>query len=190
MTNFCKYLSLFLTIIIAGLTITVLLMNKEIRDCRKVPGSDTTIVYLPSDTIFKVIIKQISKPDTIWISKPTHVDTASILEDYYLIKVYIDTLSDGTIQSVIRDSITMNELVGREFKYRILKEKETIITNTIIKSNTGLFLGANIGRSKNEFGFGPSISYVTKKPMLIGINYDLLNKDMYLTAQWRLFGKY
>jgi hypothetical protein len=189
MTNYWKYFcGLFMASTVI-LIIATYLMGKEIRDCKKVSLSDTTIVYLPGDTIFKTIFKQINKPDTIRVTKPLFVDTLSILEDYYLAKIYTDTLSDSILEAIIRDSITMNSLAGRHFKYRIINEKQVTITNTIIKENTGLYVGAILEGSKNSFGFGPSITYITKKPMSVGIGYDLLNKNAYLQVQWKLFDK-
>jgi hypothetical protein len=169
-----------------------MILERDLKSCQNKPLSDSTIVYLPSDSIpVEIPVKipvpyKVEVPDTI----PTVIDTMAILKKYFAVNFYDDIIADSMLEVRIKEQITQNNIAEREFEYKILKQKQITITNTIIKSNTGLFLGANIGRAKNEFGFGPSISYITKKPILLGINYDLLNKDVYLTFQWRLFGKH
>jgi hypothetical protein len=174
---------------IVGLIIYIFIIRGDLKDCEKALNSaDTTIVYVPTKPIHDSIPVKVPVPYKVEIHDtiPAIVDTGYILRDYFALKSYCDTTSDSTLKTIIKEQICRNSIIKRKLEYEILREKQVTITRTEIKSSSGLYLGATIGRSKNEFGFCPSVSFVTRKPVIISANYDIINKDLYLTAQWRI----
>lgn len=177
------------------LILIILLLSFKLINCVKNSNScisDTIVVY-KTQTIDKFVEVPVKIPiyyeklkyDTLWQNKD--IDTNEIIKEYFencLATIYYsDTIQDSTIYAVINDTIQMSEIKYRQFLYGIKKYKE--VTKTVYIKDNGFYAGLNIGRSKNEFGFGGSILY-KKDNNIFGISYDVMNNDLYLNYQRKI----
>lgn len=138
-------------IIIAALVAVVVVLVLSQRGCgNSTIEVDRKFVY---DSLERVIISRLPKPDTIkiveekevvrwlpnsmvvdtvyiggdttYIYNLSEIDTAAILTHYLSQSVtYTDTIRDSSLQAVIQDTIFRNALVGRGFTYKILRPTE------------------------------------------------------------------
>lgn len=172
--------------IVIGILITILLMQSYHKAVEKPSGSDTLIVYLPGKPTFDSIMVPLPYKVKVHDTIPTIVDTFAILNDYYTIRSYSDTIADTVIQAIIGEEVFQNAITAREFKYRLLRREQAVVTNTIVKESQGIYAGLIAGGNKNYFTFIPSVSYQTKKNQMYGIGYDLMNKGIYLSWSIRI----
>lgn len=139
--------SLILIAALIGVVIALILF----RGCGNLrPSSERVNVQYIYDSIEQSIVSQLPPPDTIveirerdvvrWIPGATirdtvfinggpiyvyndrEIDTAQIVMSYLTEALtYVDTLRDSSLQAVITDTIFRNKIVGRGFKYKILR---------------------------------------------------------------------
>lgn len=118
---------------------------------------DTFRIYQKGESIPFVVL------DTLISLKQVH-DTAYILQDYNIIKVYSDTLHIDTTQYVtVKDTISQNKIIGRSFfanlsEKTITIDKIKIVTN---KPKNEFYLGliGDVRQVDNRIGAGVGISY-------------------------------
>ena len=159
----------------------------------------------PDITENDTVVKYIDRVDTIILNKTTYipkivyqkvdsivwvhyqVDTLQILEDYFLVNYYQDTIMNDTNGLIyISDSVTRNRIVSRFPSIKLYPHfiTETITTKEPLKNK--VFIGLGVGRSAAEFGVSGNIGLMTKKDNLYTVSYDMINKDIYLSLYWKL----
>jgi len=138
----------FRTILILVLTVSVIVLIL-FQGCGDRPIANGIEVEINFDSIERVIKSQLPPPDTIviepetiirWLPQPprvdtvvikgepilSHVDTNAILTHYLTQAItYVDTIRDSSLQAVISDTIFRNNIVYRDFRYKILRPTET-----------------------------------------------------------------
>jgi hypothetical protein len=142
----------FRTILILVLTVAVIVLVL-FQGCGDRPIVKGIEVEVNFDSIERVIKSQLPPPDTIviepktivrWLPSATVVDTvyvsgetkyiynaapidtAAILTHYLTQAItYVDTIRDSSLQVVISDTIFRNNIVYRDFRYKILRPTET-----------------------------------------------------------------
>ena len=129
-------------------------------------GSDIYTIVIEYDTIFGIEL----------------VDTAAILKDYFSKVLSIDTLNlkDSLGYIVIRDTITQNRILGRDYISNINK---MVIRDTTWLSELKtpiLYAGINAGVSNTHLPnqFGLSLLYQTPKNLIYGIGVGLQNGNV------------
>lgn len=132
--------------------------------------SDTTYISV-HDTIEKMVLVPITKiiehtpapvtvTDTVFITDIQHVDTIAILKDYFATRNYSDTNHlEGFGNFIINDAITQNKIKNRQIIYNL---KFPTVTNTVaVKARNQVWLGVNVGGSKDFIGIGPQFTLKT-----------------------------
>jgi hypothetical protein len=171
-----------------SITLLVILLTKSCGDKKndlhtieKTIESTRTVVYdstqrkiIPSKAPISIITK------TVVI--PAKVDTQAILLAYFAIHTYSDQISDSSLHLQIFDSVSQNKIYGRRIFYQWLKPVEstssTTITNTpVLKSRSGFYIGGFGDFSKNRYGVGPGLTWLTKKQVMFNYDFDVLNKS-------------
>jgi hypothetical protein len=116
----------------------------------KVPGSPPEMITIhdtiPGDSIPYSVVSYVPVWDSIMVTDtiPSEIDTAAILKDYFVTRVYKDTITDDTsFLAIIRDEISQNRITNRNYSHQNLRA--TIINTTTIfaapKVEVGPYLG-------------------------------------------------
>lgn len=149
-----------------------------IRDTTYLPGKDS-IVYRPGKEILKDTT--IYSTDTLF----KDVDTMAILRQYFALVIQRDSLtlqdSLGTIYTL--DSVSRNEIIGRQWRANI---RQKVITNTVIvppKKVNQLYVGleTTFGSGVNTAGAGLLIK--TKNDFIVGVSGGGVN----FQSQWKWY---
>jgi len=148
----------------------------------------TTVVKTVTkyDTIREEIIsyvpkwktKIITKTDTIHdsIIVPKEIDTLAILEDYFSTYAYVDTIKKDSVEFIIYDTITQNQIIKRGIKYTILYPTTYITTETFINKRE-LYGGLGVYGNMNGLTFvGPEFLLKDKKGHAFGLGAGINNK--------------
>lgn len=181
--------NIFYIVIIAALLAIILLQ----RSCNKCPSpasvTKTDTVYVTvRDTfvdehpipieVFNSTgqLQPITLRDTFFSVIKEPVDTAAILNDYYLTRIYSDTAIFKYGKLMIRDTVTQNKLRGR----RVLGVFDSIpiITKTVttpLSLRSKVYIGFDIGSNgTTTLGAGPTLLLQTKKDQLYNIGVDFI----------------
>jgi len=145
----------------------------DMRNYRKIVEVHDTIYQ--TDTIVrykkgKDIQSYIISKDTITIH-----DTLRILNDYYTIKAYSDTIYKDSNNFVITDTISQNKILSRSFKANLTEKTITIKQLYVEKPTNALYLGFR-GEFRPFDGLqvlSPSLMLNAKNKALIGLGLDL-----------------
>lgn len=121
----------------------------------------------------KTIYVEVEVPIEVFI--PTEIDTMEVLKDYYIKRVYSDTLRLDSLGYVaIRDTISQNKIINRWFDAHIIEREitETITVKDLPKTQIwgGLTSSSNVS-------FGGSLSLITKNQRQIGLDGGLYLDD-------------
>ena len=102
-------------------------------------------------------------------------DTIKVLNDYYAVKAYNDTIYQDSNNFVITDTISQNKILSRSFKANLAEK--TIITKQLYveKSKNTLFWGfrGDFRPSDGLQVLSPSLMLNAKNKALMGISLDL-----------------
>jgi hypothetical protein len=121
-------------LIIGILAILVLVMSLFTGFLVRKLSQKQTVEYI-TDTIRIKRTEYIPKPSTVYVPVAVHtvVDTAAIIADYFATRFYVDTLlSTNDFNVVLRDSVSENRIISRNFDIEYLKTQ--IIENQRTKN--------------------------------------------------------
>jgi hypothetical protein len=157
------------------------------------PGRvDTVTEYKTQiDTVFfpkvmtKTIAKIINTRDTIYIDSITHIHHKFNVVDTHI----CDSLIEGTISTVMDGTI-----VAQDFTYKALFPKYIIKTDSVIstiskeaKLRNNLYIGMQLGGYSGQMEMGPIVVLTTKKHLLVGYNYGVINHSHNISIGYKLF---
>ena len=103
------------------------------RGCDAPPSKPTVTTEIIHDTVEIEIVKNIHHTDTVIAIKEIEhtkwlTDTISTIDTVEVIKMWVDSANtkfevfrDTNIQATIADTIYQNDIVGRSFKYKVLR---------------------------------------------------------------------
>jgi hypothetical protein len=102
-------------------------------------------------------------------------DTIKVLNDYYAVKAYNDTIYQDSNNFVITDTISQNKILSRSFKANLTEK--TIITKQLYveKPKNTIYLGfrGDFRPSDGLQVISPSLILNAKNKALIGLSLDL-----------------
>jgi hypothetical protein len=147
------------------------------------------IVTIHYDSVPYEVIKPVPYPvrviDTVRI--PADVDTMAILADYFLFRIYVDTIiNTADLKVTVVDSVHQNRLFGRRYAvYQNFRPIEfEVECPPPPKIRNEYFVGVSIMGAPHKFGMGPSVGVNTREYGLYTYNYDIVNN----THQVSMFG--
>ncbi len=154
------------------------------RQCNKQPINKTVTKYRYDTTVqtiktvkYDTVSEIVRLPaDTILNTK---YDTIEVIRNYYTERVIERNWEDSSVRVMLTDTIYKNNITGSYFQYQILQPTEINTTQVMSK---GIDIGTNIGLNRLDL----NASYYNNR-YSIGIGYNLLNKNPYLSVKYRIF---
>jgi hypothetical protein len=117
-------------------------------------------VYVPK-------VKYITKVNIDTFSTP--IDTSAILSDYYAIKTYEDKQVLDSLNLVITDTISQNQILGRKIAYNFTYPRKTI-KETIYLNKRELYFGVGVTGNPDQLQYlGGEMVYKNKKKQAYGL---------------------
>ena len=134
--------------------------------------TDTIVRYKKGKDIQSYII--LTDTEKLYIH-----DTLRILNDYYTIKAYTDTIYKDSNNFVITDTISQNKILSRSFKANLAEKTITTKQLYVEKPKNTLFWGFR-GDFRPSDGFqvlSPGLMLSAKNKALIGLSLDLYKNN-------------
>ena len=176
-----------------GLLLTMLSKTCSGPYPKEGPGRVDTVTEYKThiDTVFfpkimtKTVAKIINTRDTIYVDSITQTEHKFNIVDTHI----CDSLIEGTISTVLDGTI-----VAQNFTYKPLFPKYIVKTDSIIttitaeaKLRNSLYLGMTLAGNKSHMDLGPIIVLTTKKHLLVGYNYGIINNTHNVSIGYKLF---
>jgi len=142
-------------------------------------------IYIP-----KWKTKVVTKVDTVEKLVLQDVDTLKILEDYYELYAYQDTLTFDTLgYAVVKDTITENSILNRQYTYKINKYTNEIeIVRLIDQTEFYIGVGSRVnGRLINYMGVEGLMRSKKGNTIMLGVG---LNEDQEFTYGGGIYWKF
>ena len=184
---------LFLVIVIAIQSFIWNLHECEVVEC---PEFDTVAFLATIPVEYKDTTIYVPVHDTVYndtgsvVLIPQDIDSLAVATAYFSEIIVIDTiLNDSNGIIVINDTISRNRIKSRQIKPKTLYPSYKIITKTIKEpcvERVKLYAGMSAIGSMNRFGIAPSILLETRKGIIYGASYDLINKDVIVSVYWKI----
>jgi hypothetical protein len=131
---------------------------------------DTIIEYVTIEKTYPVYVpkvKYVTKVDIDTFSTP--IDTATILADYYAVRTYEDTQVLDSLDLVITDTISQNQILGRKIAYNFTYPRKTI-KETIYLNKRELYFGVGVTGNPDQLQYlGGEMVYKNKKRQAYGL---------------------
>lgn len=127
--------------------------------------------------------------DTFFVPIPVNMDTNLVkhfIKLFLATYTYSQVIQDTSIRAIVSNTISQNRILSQNLSYQWLKPVETIKNTTITlapEAKMGLFIGGFFDYSKEHLSVGPKASLKTKKNLLIGYDFDALNKGHRVSLQ-------
>ena len=188
-----KYFQNIQSLLLVVLVVIIFLM----RGCSSTPASteprierDTITEYITIEKesiVYQPKIKYITKVDIDTFSTP--VDTLAILADYYAVRTYEDTQVLDSLNITITDTVSQNQILGRQIAYNFAYPRKTI-KETIYINQRELYFGLRgIGNMDQVSYLGGEMLFKNKKKQVysfgVGVNQNLV-PVISLSMYWKL----
>jgi hypothetical protein len=157
-----------------------------IEDC---PQAFIVRDTIPGDSVPYPIYKD--KPFPVFVYKtdtiPANVDTAAILNNYFALVYYSDTLvNDTSYRLIINDTIHQNRIAFRQVFFQNLRPtaiNTTHIDTFISQNTTKLFATLSVAGSNSSLdAFTPGLTLITKGDNMYGIGTNILQQQPNINA--------
>ena len=188
-----KYFQNIQSLLLVVLVVIIFLM----RGCSSTPASteprierDTVTEYVTIEKesiVYRPKIKYITKVDIDTFLTP--VDTLAILADYYAIRTYEDTQVLDSLNITITDTVSQNQILGRQIAYNFAYPRKTI-KETIYINQRELYFGLRgIGNIDQVSYLGGEMLFRNKKKQIysfgVGVDQNLV-PVISLSMYWKL----
>jgi uncharacterized protein YceK len=188
-----KYFQNIQSLLLVVLVVIIFLM----RGCSSTPASteprierDTVTEYITIEKesiVYRPKIKYITKVDIDTFSTP--VDTLAILADYYAVRTYEDTQVLDSLNITITDTVSQNQILGRQIAYNFTYPRKTI-TETVYINQRELYFGLRgIGNMDQVSYLGGEMLFRNKKKQIYsfgaGVDQNLV-PVISLSMYWKL----
>ena len=188
-----KYFKNIQSLLIVVLIVVIFLMRScSGKDTPTEPQiiRDTIIEYVTIEKTYPIYVpkvKYVTKVDIDTFSTP--IDTATILADYYSVRTYEDTQVLDSLDLTITDTVSQNQILGRQIAYNFAYPRKTI-KETIYINQRELYFGLRgIGNMDQVSYLGGEMLFKNKKKQVysfgVGVNQNLV-PVISLSMYWKL----
>ena len=181
------------TLLVIVLVVIIFLM----RGCSSTPASteprierDTITEYITIEKesiVYQPKIKYITKVDIDTFLTP--VDTLAILADYYAVRTYEDTQVLDSLNITITDTVSQNQILGRQIAYNFTYPRKTIKETVYINQRELYFGLRGIGNIDQVSYLGGEMLFRNKKKQVysfgVGVDQNLV-PVISLSMYWKL----
>ena len=181
------------SLLLVVLVVIIFLM----RGCSSTPASteprierDTVTEYITIEKesiVYQPKIKYITKVDIDTFLTP--VDTLAILADYYAIRTYEDTQVLDSLNITITDTVSQNQILGRQIAYNFTYPRKTITEKIYINQRELYFGLRGIGNMDQVSYLGGEMLFRNKKKQIYsfgaGVDQNLV-PVISLSMYWKL----
>jgi hypothetical protein len=181
------------SLLIVVLVVIIFLM----RGCSSTPASteprierDTITEYITIEKesiVYQPKIKYITKVDIDTFLTP--VDTLAILADYYAVRTYEDTQVLDSLNITITDTVSQNQILGRQIAYNFTYPRKTIKETVYINQRELYFGLRGIGNIDQVSYLGGEMLFRNKKKQVysfgVGVDQNLV-PVISLSMYWKL----
>jgi hypothetical protein len=181
------------TLLVIVLVVIIFLM----RGCSGTPVSteprierDTVTEYITIEKesiVYQPKIKYITKVDIDTFLTP--VDTLAILADYYAVRTYEDTQVLDSLNITITDTVSQNQILGRQIAYNFTYPRKTIKETVYINQRELYFGLRGIGNIDQVSYLGGEMLFRNKKKQVysfgVGVDQNLV-PVISLSMYWKL----
>ena len=188
-----KYFQNIQSLLLVVLVVIIFLM----RGCSSTPASteprierDTITEYITIEKesiVYQPKIKYITKVDIDTFLTP--VDTLAILADYYAIRTYEDTQVLDSLNITITDTVSQNQILGRQIAYNFTYPRKTITEKIYINQRELYFGLRGIGNMDQVSYLGGEMLFRNKKKQVysfgVGVDQNLV-PVISLSMYWKL----
>ena len=188
-----KYFQNIQSLLLVVLVVIIFLM----RGCSSTPASteprierDTVTEYITIEKesiVYQPKIKYITKVDIDTFLTP--VDTLAILADYYAIRTYEDTQVLDSLNVTITDTVSQNQILGRQIAYNFTYPRKTIKETVYINQRELYFGLRGIGNMDQVSYLGGEMLFRNKKKQIYsfgaGVDQNLV-PVISLSMYWKL----
>ena len=188
-----KYFQNIQSLLLVVLVVIIFLM----RGCSSTPASteprierDTVTEYITIEKesiVYQPKIKYITKVDIDTFLTP--VDTLAILADYYAVRTYEDTQVLDSLNITITDTVSQNQILGRQIAYNFTYPRKTIKETVYINQRELYFGLRGIGNMDQVSYLGGEMLFKNKKKQVysfgVGVNQNLV-PVISLSMYWKL----
>ena len=188
-----KYFQNIQSLLLVVLVVIIFLM----RGCSSTPASteprierDTVTEYITIEKesiVYQPKIKYITKVDIDTFLTP--VDTLAILADYYAIRTYEDTQVLDSLNITITDTVSQNQILGRQIAYNFTYPRKTIKETVYINQRELYFGLRGIGNIDQVSYLGGEMLFRNKKKQVysfgVGVDQNLV-PVISLSMYWKL----
>jgi hypothetical protein len=189
--NYFNNIQSLLIVVLAVL----LLLQRGCSSTPKVEPKVITKVETKWDTVkiteTKYVPKWKTKIEYRWdtIPLPLSIDTINVINDYFSKYSYIDTINFDSLGYVmVIDTITQNQITGRNVQSNLLIPTKTI-TNNVYLNKRELFFGVSVNASSSQVeGINSELLFINKKRQGYGIGVGI-NPDFQPIYTGRLYWK-
>lgn len=148
------------------------------------------------DTIYKTLyVNSYKKGNDIpfYIIDSVHIpvhDTLYVLNDYYKVKAYSDTIKKDSNIFVVNDTISQNRIISRGFKANLTEKTIYVKEYYAQKAKFGLYYGVrgDFSQDKGLEVLSPGILLNAKNKALIGLNVNI-NKNYNISYSGSIYFK-
>ena len=188
-----KYFQNIQSLLLVVLVVIIFLM----RGCSSTPASteprierDTVTEYITIEKesiVYQPKIKYITKVDIDTFLTP--VDTLAILADYYAVRTYEDTQVLDSLNITITDTVSQNQILGRQIAYNFTYPRKTIKETVYINQRELYFGLRGIGNMDQVSYLGGEMLFRNKKKQIysfgVGVDQNLV-PVISLSMYWKL----
>lgn len=146
------------------------------HDTLYIPVKDTFYLDrpVPVEVIKNGVAQVVTKYDTSWQVIKEPVDSAAILADYMLTRIYKQDFTTKYGHITVSDTVEQNKLRGLGALLTLnIPQVNTSITKPVPPKNK-IYIGFNLGSNGSTLGFGPNVMLQTKQDHLYGLGASYL----------------
>lgn len=192
-TTRTKTIQVVIILITTGL-LTFFCINNFRKEKIILPNVVDTVIIRDTviDTLFvntTTYVPRVIYRDTgSYLVRESIVDTSQVLRDFFTRYAIIDTIiNDSNAKIIITDTLYKNMIISRNPVIRLYNRKIETQTISIIQSRRGLYAGVMACGNKHKLGLGVSFQYTTPGKSSLGLSYDIINKQVFVSYSWHLF---
>ncbi len=166
-------------------------LQRACHRCPECPELKVSKTVVPGDSVavaYKVVLPKTT--DTIYQSIPASIDTAAIIRNYFASFRGTDTLAnDSSVFVSINWTVSQNTITSITPYIANRRSKSIVNISPIPIPKNTIYFGFSAGIQQHKAGLGPALLWQSKSNLMVGVSYDLINRNTSFSIHWKLFSR-